>query len=196
MGSFPLFPWLAYALSGCVVGAVWMRAAEQKRLGKVMLGSAIVGGLMALAGQLVVVFGFYIFYPTPAVPIPAYPNSYVYRTGMCLVFGALSYWYCLKVPPGRFSPLRILGQTSMFVYIVHIELVYGFAPPVADSYDATRRGADGADGGAGPLPARVGQAAQGPAQSRRGCRVLVVVVLVVCPALVPVFVAPSTEPTG
>lgn len=127
MGSFPLFPWLAYALSGCAVGAIWMRAAEEKRLGRVMVGSAIVGALLALAGQLVVVFGWYIFYPTPAVPIPAYPNSFVYRTGMCLVFGALSYWYCLKVPAGRFSPLRLLGQTSLLVYIVHIELVYGFA---------------------------------------------------------------------
>jgi uncharacterized membrane protein len=126
MGSFPLFPWLGYALAGCIAGGWWMRAAEEKRLGRVLLYSAIVGALMALAGQLVVVFGWYIFYPTPAVPIPAYPNSFVYRTGMCLVFGAVSYVYCLKVPPGRFSPLRLLGQTSMLVYIVHLELVYGF----------------------------------------------------------------------
>jgi peptidoglycan/LPS O-acetylase OafA/YrhL len=91
-----------------------------------MCVSAIIGGILAIAGQLVVLFNLYIFYPTPAVPMPAYPNSYVYRTGMCLLCGALAYWICRKWPPGRLSPLRLLGQTSMLVYIVHIELVYGF----------------------------------------------------------------------
>lgn len=125
MGSFPLFPWLAYALSGCVVGKYWIRAAEEKRLGQVMLASALLGGVLALAGQLVPAMGYFIYYPTKAVPVPAYPASYVYRMGMVLLLGAASYWWCLRVPSPRFSPLRLLGQASLLVYFVHIELVYG-----------------------------------------------------------------------
>jgi len=125
LGSFPLFPWLSYTLTGCVVGAFWLRCAEGQRLGWSMAMTALVGIVMALAGQIVPKLGYYIFYPTAAVPVPAYPASYVYRTGMCLVAGALAYAFCLKVPAPRFSPLRLLGQASLLVYFVHIELVYG-----------------------------------------------------------------------
>jgi fucose 4-O-acetylase-like acetyltransferase len=127
MGSFPLLPWLAYALTGCFVGSLYLRFAAQGRLATIMAVSAVIGAAMALAGQIVPLLGYYIYYPTPAVPVPAYPASYVYRTGMCLLFAAVSYWYCLKVPSPRFSPLRVLGQASLLVYIVHIELVYGVA---------------------------------------------------------------------
>lgn len=126
MGSFPLFPWLAYALTGCIVGGYWMRCVERRCLGKAMLVTAVVGALLMLAGQIVPALGYYIYFPTPAVPMPAYPISYVYRTGGCFVLAALSYAFCLKVPAPRFSPLRLLGQASLLVYLVHIELVYGF----------------------------------------------------------------------
>ncbi len=126
MGSFPLFPWLAYALSGAVVGAYWMRYAQEGRLEKLMCWTAILGGALAIAGQLGTYLGFYIYYPTPAVPVPAYPASYLYRTGMCMLCGALSYWWCLRASLTRFSALRTLGQASLLVYFVHIEIVYGF----------------------------------------------------------------------
>jgi surface polysaccharide O-acyltransferase-like enzyme len=80
---------------------------------------------MAAAGQYVTIAGIYIYAPTAAVPVPAYPASYVYRTGMCLLLAALAYWWCQRFPKPRFSPLRLLGQASMLVYFVHLELVYG-----------------------------------------------------------------------
>lgn len=134
IGSFPLFPWLSYSLTGCVVGVFWVTAAQtgEDRLATVLRTSAVIGAIAAFFGQLGSQYGPQIARPTAAVPMPAYPSSYFYRTGMCLLGGVCAYYFCLAFPARRpdgtrrFSSLRVLGQASLLVYLVHIELVYGF----------------------------------------------------------------------
>src|SRR5262249_31452934 len=46
---------------------------------------------------------------------------------MCLLGVGLAYVATRSAPPERFSPLRQLGRTSLFVYWIHVELVYGHA---------------------------------------------------------------------
>ena len=51
---------------------------------------------------------------------------FLIRAGMLLVILSMSYVWCAKGLGQRgFSPLIQLGQTSLLVYWVHIEFVYG-----------------------------------------------------------------------
>jgi fucose 4-O-acetylase-like acetyltransferase len=54
------------------------------------------------------------------------PNFLMMRIGLLLVIGFLTYAWCRWGLATRgFSPLIQLGQTSLLVYWVHIEFVYG-----------------------------------------------------------------------
>jgi len=54
------------------------------------------------------------------------PNFFLIRVGLLLVIAFLSYAWCQWGLGTRgFSPLIQLGQTSLLVYWVHIEFVYG-----------------------------------------------------------------------
>lgn len=143
LASFSLLPWLAYTLTGCAVGALWVQASRadaaaaaaapentppaSRHFNRVMVVTAIAGAILALGGQLGYQLQWPIYYPTKAVPELASPVSYFYRTGMCLIGVACAYWLSHALPrrPGRFSPLHVMGQASMLVYVVHIEIVYG-----------------------------------------------------------------------
>jgi fucose 4-O-acetylase-like acetyltransferase len=54
------------------------------------------------------------------------PNFFLVRVGMMLVILTVAYLWC-RWGAGQvgFSPLIQLGQTSLLVYWVHIEFVYG-----------------------------------------------------------------------
>jgi len=54
------------------------------------------------------------------------PNFFLARVGILLVLFPLSYLWCRAVVSRiPFSPMVQLGQTSLLVYWVHIEFVYG-----------------------------------------------------------------------
>jgi fucose 4-O-acetylase-like acetyltransferase len=70
------------------------------------------------------------------LPSP-YPNSYFWTTSpayFCLRVGlvttgiAAAYgWTALFVTGRRWSPVVQLGKTSLFIYWIHVEMVYGLA---------------------------------------------------------------------
>ena len=54
------------------------------------------------------------------------PNFFLIRTGIVLGVVFLAYLWCgWGAALRRFSPIMELGRTSLFVYWVHIEFVYG-----------------------------------------------------------------------
>lgn len=136
---FPLLPWVSYTLTGCSLGAYLIRGAAAGTLGRTMLITAIIGATVGVLGKLGGRIDIPIYRPTALVPIPATPVSYLFRTGACMFGLALAYWLSEwrsrrteKSPPQsplaqgweRFSPLLWLGQASMTVYMVHLDLVY------------------------------------------------------------------------
>jgi len=125
LGTFPQLPFVAYTLSGAVVGSLWLRAAAKGRLGWTLAITTAAGAILAVLIQWGNSRGYALFRPTPTVSIPAFPSSYGYRLGMCLVFAGASYAWTSLRPQTRFSPLRTLGQASLLVYVVHVEMVYG-----------------------------------------------------------------------
>ena len=53
------------------------------------------------------------------------PGTFFYRLGTIGPLALLAYVLTTGAFRGRFSVMRIFGQTSLLVYWVHVELVYG-----------------------------------------------------------------------
>jgi uncharacterized membrane protein len=125
MSWFPLFPWGAWALVGTAIGHLWVRQSRTPG------GAARVFMLTAAAGVLstsivVVVRAIdpeVIRYPSELVQQMG-PGSFFFRLG---VIGALAgvAWLVTRRARGRFSPFLQLGQTSLFIYWIHVDLCYG-----------------------------------------------------------------------
>lgn len=121
---FPIFPWTAFAFAGLAAGFVifsdWGRAHPAKTL--VLFGGAGIA-LIAVARWLdhlpTQFYAVYDYWHTS-------PNFLLMRVGLLLTIAFLSYAWCRWGLGARgFSPLIQLGQTSLLVYWVHIEFVYG-----------------------------------------------------------------------
>jgi uncharacterized membrane protein len=123
---FPLFPWSAFAFAGLAVG-FFLFSDFAKR--KEVLAFAALGGTGILACALSVFFD--------AAPVNLYaattydywhtsPNFFLMRCGVLLVILFLTYAWCRwGLAQKGFSPIIQLGTTSLLVYWVHIEFVYG-----------------------------------------------------------------------
>ena len=125
-GLFPIFPWVAFAFAGLAVGFFLLSDfAKRKQVSAfVALGSA-----GALACVLSILFD--------AAPIRLYdpaiydywhtsPSFFLMRCGILLMILFLTYAWCRwGFAQTGFSPIIQLGQTSLLVYWVHIEFVYG-----------------------------------------------------------------------
>ena len=121
---FPLFPWLAFALAGLAVG-FGMFTPFAKKLGAWTFALLTAAGIVLCAASI-------LFDRAPVRWLGAYdywhtsPNFFLMRCGILLVILALAYSWCRwGLPRYVFSPLIQLGQTSLLVYWVHIEFVYG-----------------------------------------------------------------------
>ena len=121
---FPIFPWSAFAFVGLALGFV-LQSEWARQRGVAIFLLAGIGGvcLIYLARWLdarpVQLYPLYDFWHTS-------PNFFLIRVGLLLIILSLAYLWC-RWGAGQwgFSPLIQLGQTSLLVYWVHIEFVYG-----------------------------------------------------------------------
>ncbi|GAC1433439.1 MAG: hypothetical protein NVS1B11_15920 [Terriglobales bacterium] len=121
---FPIFPWGAFAFAGLAFGLVLLSGRIQKMGPSVFALAGISGtGLIYLARWMdansIHVYPADDFWHTS-------PNFFLIRVGLLLVILSLSFAWC-RWGAGLwgFSPLVQLGQTSLLVYWVHLEFVYG-----------------------------------------------------------------------
>ena len=121
---FPIFPWCAFALVGLAAG--FSLFSEDARKKEVRF-FARMAGVGAAAVMLSLLF--------QSIPLRIYalqdywhsgPNFFLLRSGVLLIIMSLSYAWC-SMGWGQmgFSPVIQLGTTSLLVYWVHIEFVYG-----------------------------------------------------------------------
>lgn len=121
---FPIFPWTAFAFAGLAVGFVVLGEWARNRQAAIFALAGAAGiGLIYLARWLdrrpEQLYAVYDFWHTS-------PNFFLIRVGLLLVILAVIYAWC-RWGAGQwgFSPMIQLGQTSLLVYWVHIEFVYG-----------------------------------------------------------------------
>lgn len=121
---FPIFPWTGFAFAGLAVGFLLLGDWARRREAAVFAILAACGvALIALARTLDrsprQLYAVYDFWRTS-------PNFFFIRVGLLLVILSAVYAWCRwGAATWGFSPLIQLGQTSLLVYWVHIEFVYG-----------------------------------------------------------------------
>jgi uncharacterized membrane protein len=121
---FPVFPWAAFAFAGLALGFFLFDDWAMKNQAKVVaflgaLGIALYYFSMWLDARPVQLFAVYDYWHTS-------PNFFLARVGILLLMFPLSYAWCRAVVSRiPFSPMVQMGQTSLLVYWVHIEFVYG-----------------------------------------------------------------------
>lgn len=119
-GAFTLFPWLAYLLMGAAVG-LWLDAAgtetEERR----------VVGTLSLTGPAIVLGAYAARYLpsiyTGTTPWSASPWSFFMHLGVLMTAVPAAYAW-RKRASGR-SLVQEFGVSSLFVYWIHVEMVYG-----------------------------------------------------------------------
>jgi uncharacterized membrane protein len=121
---FPIFPWSAFAFIGLAVGFVLLSDSSKKNgAGTFALacgaGVGLILGARWLDRRPWQLYPAYDFWHTS-------PNFFLIRVGMLLIILFAAYAWC-RWGAGQwgFSPLIQLGQTSLLVYWVHLEFVYG-----------------------------------------------------------------------
>jgi uncharacterized membrane protein len=121
---FPLFPWAAFAFAGLAFGFLflspWARAHEAATIFMTGLASVLLFALGRwLDARPLQLYAVYDFWHTS-------PNFFLMRTGIVLGVVFLAYLWCRWGAALKgFSPIMELGRTSLFVYWVHLEFVYG-----------------------------------------------------------------------
>ncbi len=126
---FSIFPWSAFAFAGLAAGFILFSEQGRTQSAKTLALFATIGTAAILAAWLfdhssIHLYSTYDYWHTS-------PNFLMMRVGMLLVIAFVSYAWCRWVLAKlgswatRFSPLIQLGQTSLLVYWVHIEFVYG-----------------------------------------------------------------------
>ncbi|MDP9268827.1 MAG: DUF1624 domain-containing protein [Acidobacteriota bacterium] len=121
---FPIFPWTAFAFAGLACGFVLQSEWAKSKLAAAVALVGATGGALILLGRWFdhspwQLYAVYDFWRTS-------PNFFLIRVGMLMVIVLAAYAWC-RWGAGQwgFSPLVQLGQTSLLVYWVHIEFVYG-----------------------------------------------------------------------
>jgi uncharacterized membrane protein len=120
---FPIFPWTGFAFAGLAVGSLLFSGWAKLRESLLFMLAIIPGLLCMLLGKWLdrgpQLYPVYDFWHTS-------PNFFLIRLGLLLVLMSVAYGWCRwATAQSRFSPLMQLGQTSLLVYWVHIEFVYG-----------------------------------------------------------------------
>jgi len=118
--TFALFPWAGFLLAGSGIGLWLDRASDQSRERRALVTCAALGVGLALAGYAAA------FRP-PIYAVTDFwtssPTFFFVRLGLLMV--ALSFAYVSMLwMPGQ-ARIVEFGVASLFVYWIHVEMVYG-----------------------------------------------------------------------
>ena len=122
-GYVSVVPWIAFALCGIAFGFMLNESREQGTEGKLFRAIGVFGVLAyALGAGLnlspVFEYGWFDYSLTS-------PHFFLVRLGYLLLILYGAYRWSLRSTVSRWSPLRTMGQASLLVYWLHIEIVYG-----------------------------------------------------------------------
>jgi len=119
-GAFSLFPWVGFLLAGGAVG-IWLDAARTDVAERRAIRA------LAVVGPVVAIAGLGASYLPPLFPSTTFwtgsPTFFFMRLG--ILMSAIPCAYLWNAWFRGWSPLRDLGLSSLFVYWIHVEMVYG-----------------------------------------------------------------------
>ena len=119
---FAFFPWAAFIAFGMSIGSI-LRLAKPEQMNRIMQWGALAGFGLILGGQY---FSNqpYSLYPKSEFWLDS-PGLIVIKLGVVILMIAFAFVWTEFAVGNSFSWVRQFGTTSLLVYWVHIELVYG-----------------------------------------------------------------------
>jgi uncharacterized membrane protein len=121
---FPIFPWCAFAFTGLAIGFLLQSDWTRQHEASVFVTAGFAGIVLIEGARWLDALPFHL-YSTDDFWHTS-PSFFLIRVGFLWIFLCASYAWCRwGAGAWGFSPLIQLGQTSLLVYWVHIELVYG-----------------------------------------------------------------------
>ena len=120
---FSLFPWMVFAFVGIAFGYALLQAREAGEEPRFFSGVAVAGicayGIgSAMSFTSFFEYGFYDYSLTS-------PHFVFIRLGLMALILYGAYKWCTRKQAPAWSPLRTMGQASLLVYWIHIDIVYG-----------------------------------------------------------------------
>jgi len=126
IAAFPLIPAMAWTLVGVAIGHWLVRQnRDPRRLTRAFIVCGVVGAATVGGVKLVRAIDPYIVHYPSEVAQQMGVGTFVFRLGSMGMMALLAHAAVRVWPPPRFSVMRVFGQTSLLVYWVHVELVYG-----------------------------------------------------------------------
>jgi uncharacterized membrane protein len=123
LSNFVFFPWMGLVFAGAFVGVLLDRATHLDTERRANLWLCLGGAL------LICVAGAASFLPSPYSNSDFWttsPSYFFIRVGAVAVAIAAAYAWRMRVDrTGPSGPLAQMGRTSLFIYWIHVELVYG-----------------------------------------------------------------------
>jgi predicted acyltransferase len=121
LSNFVFFPWIGLVFAGAFAGVLIdaVEPGEQER--RLNVAAAGVGAALTAAGYAA------SFLPEQDATFWTTSWSFlVMRIGIGMMGIAAAYaWTAAAVRPGHWSPMARMGRSSLFIYWVHVEIVYG-----------------------------------------------------------------------
>jgi uncharacterized membrane protein len=122
--NFTFFPWAAFVMAGAMVGVIVDGAQTAAADRRVNLALGVSGAVLAVTA-------YRASFMPPLDPRSAFWTTslsfFFLRLGLMIVALSLAWvWEQRPTAGRRWSPIQVLGRTSLFVYWVHVELVYGW----------------------------------------------------------------------
>jgi uncharacterized membrane protein len=119
--TFTMFPWAGFLLAGAAAG-VWLEPARTAAAERRIMWALAVAGPALAAGAYAASFLPPIYERTSFWT--SSPTFFFLRTGILLAALPVAYVVSASVR-GASVPLQYFGRASLFVYWIHVEMVYG-----------------------------------------------------------------------
>ncbi len=122
--NFTLFPWAGFVFAGALVGLFIDRSRDDGSERRVMT-------LLVVIGALVAALGYGASFLPPIYRVTSFwtssPTFFFLRCGILALAIVLGYlWESRPFRLTSWQPLVTLGMSSLFVYWIHVEMVYGY----------------------------------------------------------------------
>jgi surface polysaccharide O-acyltransferase-like enzyme len=121
--NFTFFPWIGFVTAGAAIGVVLDGARQVEADRRVNLWFAAGGAVTAY-----VAYGASFLPPLLAGSSFWTSSASFFFLRLGLMIAAIGLAYLWERRPGagqRWSPLQTLGRSSLFIYWIHVEMVYG-----------------------------------------------------------------------
>ena len=122
LANFTVFPWAGFVLAGALAGALLAPARDERAERRLNVWFGVTGlGLLAgayAASYLPPVFGPSYFWTSS-------PAFFAMRVGILTLALPLAFLWARRPTGHHWSWMQQFGRTSLFVYWIHVEMVYG-----------------------------------------------------------------------